>query len=126
MPRTVLVASATRAILVLDPSGPPPEGVATQEVVLPDAEAAKLSQPGSYTASVAGVVTVTAPGPETAASIEKTAAVLDLNTQYTTAMTRLTAIVANGPTYTSIQVRDAVTDMAKIVQATLRYLKASV
>lgn len=121
MPRTVLVDSVSRSILILDPDPetPAPEGVITEPIVLADAEAAKLSQLGSYKASAAGIVTVTAPGPETPGVIEHDAALADLEAQYAAAMTRLTQIVG-ASTPTNAQVVAAVQDIAKYVRVLAR------
>lgn len=56
---------------------------------------------------------------------EREASTTDLEAQYAAAMTRLTDIVTNGPTYTQAQARDALVDLAQIVRRVLRYLKAT-
>jgi hypothetical protein len=49
----------------------------------------------------------------------------DLLNQYDAALTRLDSIIANGPTYTQVQSRDALVDMAKIQRRLLRYIKST-
>lgn len=57
--------------------------------------------------------------------IEQQAAIDDLNAQYQAAMTRLDDIVTNGPTYTQVQSRDAMVDLARILRRSLRLQRAT-
>lgn len=47
----------------------------------------------------------------------------ELVDQYQSGVTRLNAIITNGPTYTNVQIRDAVVDMAKIHLRMLKLMK---
>ena len=49
----------------------------------------------------------------------------DIITQYQVGMTRLNAIITNGPTYTQVQVRDAMVDLAKIQRQMLRVIRST-
>jgi hypothetical protein len=50
----------------------------------------------------------------------------DISSQYAAAVTRLTAIVTDGSTYTAVQVRDAVVDLARIERAVLKLVRNAV
>ena len=137
MPRTAIIETATGAILVLDPPVTAegiailPEGIDTRAVELSDTEAAKLSQVASaFTVDAAGVVTVVPLTVEQVTNIqleeahqaETAASHTDLTNQVEIALNRLTDIATNGGTYTAVQVRDAVVDLARIQRRVLRYL----
>ncbi len=73
---------------------------------------------------VGNAVVIDAAVLEPPAAVELKAAYTDLAAQYVAAMTRLDAIVTNGPTYTQVQARDAVVDIARIVRASLRFMRS--
>jgi hypothetical protein len=80
-------------------------------------------------ASVAAVVAAHVPASlpdERALTAERHGATTDLRDQYAAAVTRLDAIIANGGTFTAVQVRDAVVDLARTQRRELRFLRAQV
>jgi hypothetical protein len=135
----VIVENQTGALLVVDPPADAegnailPEGKDCRVVDLSNGEAAKLAQPGTHAVSLAGVVTVTPPAPEVLAleaqeaalKAERATARTDLRDQAQAMKERLDVIVATGATFTAVQVKDAVIDLARIQRRILRYLVAN-
>lgn len=127
---TTVIVNADGDVLVVDPprdaTGTPilPDLIGALAVDITALQAAKFATPGRYNLGGNGLVTVSPPPPPSVTEVEHTAAHGDLATTYQAAMTRLNAIVTDGPVYSQAQARDAIVDMAKIVRATLRFIRA--
>lgn len=129
--RTVIVNGAGN-VLILDPTIddegnvllPPGSGVHTVEIS--DAEAAKfLLNDARFTVTANGTVVVenVPPAPPDPVVVEQEAAASDLQTQYTTAVTRLDQIIgAVSPT--NAQRDAAIQDLARYMKVVARLLHA--
>lgn len=128
MSHVVVFDRSSRRILTIDPpvdkDGAPivPEGVSgATVVVISDVEFAKFAAAASAQFTLAQddkTVTVTTVPPTPATPQELAAS--NLIARFQVAITRLQDIQANGRTYTAAEVRDALVDLATIMEPLLR------